>query len=112
MSEFHRALELLADLKHPLFVRMYAEKRPLPMALGIAKTVLNQSDALRHRAIKNSIKSLTNSPQYLDALKAEGAKRYDLAGNPVGPVSSDHQTAARERLKIMHRRKHPPQPKG
>jgi ProP effector len=112
MSEFHRALELLADLGHPLFMRMNAEHRAVPMAIGIAKTVLDNIDTLRRPAVKRSIRSLTNSYQYLDALKAEGAKRHDLAGNPVGPVSSDHQTAARERLKIMHRRKHPPQPKG
>jgi sRNA-binding protein len=101
MTEFDRALNELADLKYPLFVRMHAEHRAVPMQIGIHKAVLAPVDVLRHSAIKRALRSLAGSIQYQSALRAEHAQRHDLDNHPVAPVSQHEREQARARLKLI-----------
>jgi sRNA-binding protein len=44
------------------------------------------------------LKRHTGSLAYLDALAADGAMRFGLDGQPMGPVSAEHRVGAIEAM--------------
>lgn len=100
------AIAALADAGLPLFERMRAEGRCLPMKIGIWREIAARTDPVSHIALKAQIVSLARSLPYLDACAAEGAMRHDLDSKTVEPVTAEHrQRAARRRARRESRRR-------
>lgn len=70
----------------------------LPLAVGTYHRLAERTVCPR-RQLSKLMFAYTNRTSYLRALTRDGAKRHDLDGNEVEPVSTEHQQAARERLK-------------
>ena len=73
---------------------------PRPLAVGIGKLI---TPAAREAGVKRedvgaALHYFTRGQSYLEALAADGAMRFGLTGEPVGPVEPDHQ---REALKLL-----------
>lgn len=99
MSHFHRALRVLKQTKHPLFLHMAATERAVPLALGIHQALMQSVPLGERQPIHSALWRLTKkSRRYLEALCAEGAMRHDLDGNIVEPVSDHHRQVARAAL--------------
>src|ERR1700759_5136478 len=92
------AIAALADAGLPLFERMRAEGRCLPMKIGIWRDIAARTTQVSHVALKAQIVGLAKAGRYVEACAVEGAMRNDPDGNPVEPVSAkDRQRAARRR---------------
>jgi sRNA-binding protein len=88
------AIAALADAGLPLFERMRAEGRCLPMKIGIWREIAARTDPGSHAALKAQIAVLARSRLYLAACAAEGAMRSDLDGKAVEPVTAQHRQRA------------------
>jgi len=75
-----------------------------PLALGLGPQIIAEAAEGYEKPIKEAIRRLVRSWQYLEASAAEGAQRHDLQGDPVGPVSDEHRASAMERLAEMKAR--------
>lgn len=99
------AIAALADAGLPLFERMRAEGRCLPMKIGIWREIAARTDPVSHVALKAQIVGLARARPYLEACAAEGAMRHDLDGKAVEPVTAEHRKrAARSRSARKSRR--------
>ena len=85
------AIVTLADAGLPLFERMRAEGRCLPMKIAIWHEIASRTDPISHRALKIQITVLARSRAYIAACADEGAMRHDLDGKAV----EDRQWARR-----------------
>jgi len=88
------AITALADAGLPLFERMRAEGRCLPMKIAIWREIASRTDPLSHVALKAQIAVLARARPYLSACAAEGAMRHDLDGKVVEPVTAEHRQRA------------------
>ena len=94
------AIVALADAGLPLFERMRAEGRCLPMKIAIWHEIASRTDRISHRALKIQITVLARSRVYIAACADEGAMRHDLDGKAVEPVTAEHrQWATRYRAR-------------
>lgn len=91
------SIAALADAGLPLFERMRAEGRCLPMKIGIWAEIASRTDPVSHVALKAQIVVLARARSYLEACAAEGAMRHDLDGKPVEPVTAEHRKRAARR---------------
>jgi sRNA-binding protein len=74
----------------PLSVGAY-----LPLAVGVREAIIAAaSDLHSPRAISDALRAHVASPKYVAALSRPGAVRVSLSGEPVEPVSPDHQAHA------------------
>jgi sRNA-binding protein len=85
------AIAALADADLPLFERMRAEGRCLPMKIGIWREITARTDPVMCAALKVQIEVLTRSRPYLAACAEPGAMRHDLDGKAVEPVTAEHR---------------------
>jgi len=90
----HDAIAALADAGLPLFERMRAESRCLPMKIGIWADISNRTDPAVHAALKVQVEILARARPYLAACAAEGAMRHDLDSNAVEAVTPEHRQQA------------------
>ena len=78
---------------------------PRPLAIGThrwaARWLRIYPESKRWKALCRTFASWCGRAAYLEALAESGAKRFDLAGMPAGPVSPQHQADARERLAAL-----------
>jgi sRNA-binding protein len=88
------AIAALADAGLPLFERMRAEGRCLPMKIDIWREITSRTDPVSHVALKVQIEVLTRSRPYLAACAEPGAMRHDLDGEAVEPVTAQHRHRA------------------
>jgi sRNA-binding protein len=88
---WRNAIVALADAGLPLFERMRAEGRCLPMKIAIWHEIASRTDPISHRALKIQITVLARSRAYIAACADEGAMRHDLDGKAV----EDRQWARR-----------------
>lgn len=74
---------------------------PRPLMIGINRALLARLDRERCtvRTLRRLVGRLVRSRLYLEALARPGATRHDLDGQPVEPVSDEHQAHAQELLK-------------
>ena len=93
-SSLHDAIAALADAGLPLFERMRAESRCLPMKIGIWADISNRTDPAVHAALKVQVEILARARPYLAACAAEGAMRHDLDSNAVEAVTPEHRQQA------------------
>jgi sRNA-binding protein len=56
-------------------------------------------DGEAHEVLSRVLRRYTRGREYLAALAAPDAMRYDLAGTPVEPVAEEHKTHVRPRAK-------------
>ena len=91
------AVAALADAGLPLFARMRAESRCLPMKIGIWSEIASRTDPASQMALKVQIAILARSRRYLRACAAEGAMRHDVDGNAVEPVTAEDRRRAGSR---------------
>jgi hypothetical protein len=91
------AIAALADAGLPLFERMRAEGRCLPMKINIWPEIASRTDSALHAALKSQIAALARSRPYLEGCAAEGAMRHDLDGKAVEPVTDEHRRRAARR---------------
>jgi sRNA-binding protein len=85
------AIVALADAGLPLFERMRAEGRCLPMKIDIWREIASRTDPVSHAALKVQIAVLAHSRPYKTACAAKGAMRHDLDGKAVEPVAAKHR---------------------
>ena len=76
---------------------------PRPLAVGIGKLI---APAAREAGLKRydvgaALHYFTRGQSYLQALAADGAMRFGLDGEPVGPVESEHRTEALKLLTVI-----------
>ena len=73
---------------------------PRPLAVGIGKLITPAARAagIKREDIGRALHFHTGSHAYLNALAADGAMRFGLDGEPVGPVEPVHRT---ETLKLL-----------
>jgi len=90
--------------QHPIL----AERKPL--ALQIHLQIREANPDLTKTQIRRAMWWLVHSKKYLQEL-AEGGARYNLDGTENGTVSDEHQTNARDTLKLIQSRKQKPKPK-
>ena len=70
----------------------------MPFTVGLRDVFMaSYPDADEHR-VRRLFARLCASDRYLRALAREGAKRHDLDGNPLGPVSDAHRARAAQQL--------------
>jgi hypothetical protein len=69
---------------------------PRPLAIGIGKLITPAARAagLKREDVGAALHYLTRGQGYLAALAADGAMRFGLDGEPVGPVEPEHRTEA------------------
>ena len=91
------AIAALAGASLPLFERMRAEGRCLPMKINIWPEIASRTDPAAHAALKSQVAALARSRSYLEACAAEGAMRHDLDGKAVEPVTDEHRRRAARR---------------
>ena len=71
-----------------------------PLALGAGRLVWPEAKrrGIKRRALNAALKRHTGSLAYLDALAADGAMRFGLDGQPMGPLSAEHRAGAIEAM--------------
>ena len=85
------AITALAEAGLPLFERMRAEGRCLPMKIAIWREIASRTDPASHAALKAKVAVLARSRPYIAACIAKGAMRHDLDGKAVEPVTGEHR---------------------
>lgn len=89
------AIAALADAGLPLFERMRAEGRCLPMKVDIWREIASRTDPVSHVTLKGHIAVLAHSRSYIAACAAKGAMRHDLDGKAVELVTAKHRQWAK-----------------
>lgn len=91
-----RALLKSLQAQYPVF------RDCLPLAIGIDKTLLARTPGLEKKVLRIALSLHTHSTRYLRAM-AKATQRFDLDGNAVAEVATEHRehaaTLLRERLK-------------
>jgi len=77
-----------------------------PVAIGVGKLIWPAAKAagIWRRALHNALSRRAGSIAYLEALVVDGAMRVGLDGDPVEPVSLEHQVLALDRPAEIKRR--------
>ena len=70
----------------------------MPFTCGIRDAFMACYPEADERRVRRLFARLAGSEQYLRALAREGARRHDLDGCPLGPVSDAHRARAAQRL--------------
>jgi hypothetical protein len=91
------AITALAEAGLPLFERMRAEGRCLPMTIDIWRKIVSRTDPVLHAALKAQIAVLARSRPYIAACASKGSMRHDLDGAAVEPVTAEHRQWAMRR---------------
>jgi len=99
------AVRFLAEFDLPLFKMMVERSALLPMAIGIREPLFAGIDSKRRREVSRALVTITRSVPYAQALLTDDAKRFDINGAIVEPVSQKHRAWARARLARMTARK-------
>lgn len=101
--EVARAAELCALLREwpPVFpTEIGAPVRPLALGIHDALKALTRPE-IDDAQLKQAVRGYCLGLGYLLAQGRSGAWRYDLAGNPVEPVSEEHRRTAWTRFKTV-----------
>lgn len=69
-----------------------------PLAIGIHKEIKQRLSDLDDAELRTVLRRHTNSTKYLKAV-AQNDKRFDLDGNAVGEITTEHRKLARDTLK-------------
>jgi sRNA-binding protein len=72
-----------------------------PLTIGVHDTVHASYPLFSRTAVRIALKFHTHSRDYLENLTA-GGHRHDLAGQPQGLITPEHQQQAREKLAAKH----------
>ena len=70
----------------------------MPFTVGLRDAFLACYPDADECRVRRLFARLAGSDQYLRALAREGARRHDLDGCPLGPVSDAHRTRAAQQL--------------
>ena len=70
----------------------------MPFAVGLRDAFMASYPAADAHRVRRLFARLCVSDGYLRALAREGARRHDLDGTPLGPVSDAHRARAAQRL--------------
>ena len=70
----------------------------MPFTVGIRDAFMACYPEANERRVRRLFARLADSDQYLRALAREGARRHDLDGCPLGPVSDTHRARTAQRL--------------
>jgi ProP effector len=94
------ASEVLAILaaRFPLTFVLEGHRRPLK--IGIDRDLASTVTGMSPRAIKDALRFYVGSQRYQEALVV-GAERVDLAGAPVGIVSTEEAARASAAIELM-----------
>lgn len=86
----------LKTLIDALAVHYPVFRQPLPLALDTRKRVADMAglSGLSEVDIHYAVKTWTRLTRYQKALAAPGTMRYSLEGEPVEPVTPEHQKGA------------------
>lgn len=80
------------------FPALFARPQPLPLKLRIQQDVQQRAPGVFSRkALSIFLQRHTTSTAYLKAL-VHGSERFDLDGQPAGPVADEHREAAQVEL--------------
>ena len=83
----------------PVFAPLRDTKAPwMPFTVGLRYAFLACWPDADERRVRRPFARLAGSAPYLRALAREGARRHDLDGCPLGPVSDVHRARARRQL--------------
>jgi sRNA-binding protein len=76
---------------------------PRPLAVGIGKLITPAARAagVKPYDVGAALHYFTRGQSYLKALAADGAMRFGLDGEPVGPVEPEHRTEALKLLAVI-----------
>jgi hypothetical protein len=76
---------------------------PRPLAVGIGKliTAAAREAGVKREDVGAALHNFTRGQSYLKALAADGAMRFGLDGEPVGPVEPEHRTEALKLLAVI-----------
>jgi hypothetical protein len=76
---------------------------PRPLAIGIGKliTAAAREAGVKREDVGAALHYFTRGQSYLAALAADGAVRFGLDGEPVGPVEPEHRTEALKLLAVI-----------
>ena len=76
---------------------------PRPLAIGIGKliTAAAREAGVKREDVGAALHYFTRGQSYLAALAADGAMRFGLDGEPVGPVEPEHRTEALKLLAVI-----------
>lgn len=107
MANFKEAIPVLlkASDNAPLFVAMAESQCAIPMAVGIAKGILDTAAPEDQGEIRRAFRRMSRSGRYIKALIADGAMRHGLDGLPIEPVSDAHRAHA-EKIRAERRAWH------
>jgi ProP effector len=92
-----------AQLRALLRERHAVIQNCLPLAIGIHEAILTAYPEQGKTAIRRALQFHTTSSAYLKNLAA-GGYRYDLAGQPWGLITPEHQHYAQEQLTLKEQR--------
>ena len=70
----------------------------MPFTVGLRDAFMARCPDADERRVRRLFARLCASDGYLRALAREGARRHDLDGAPLGPVSDAHRARAAQRL--------------
>jgi ProQ/FINO family len=93
----------VAQLRALLEERHAVIQNCLPLAIGIHEAILAAYPEQGKTAIRRALQFHTQSRAYLKNLAA-GGHRYDLAGQPWGLITPEHQHYAQEQLTLKEQR--------
>jgi sRNA-binding protein len=93
---------LARETGFPLFTTIAETLVAIPMPVGVdemvAAAAAERGGDVAARRARRALYQLAISTCYLTALSIKGARRHDVNGKPVGPVSAEHQARARAQL--------------
>ena len=97
--ELHRrrASEILKFLRET-YPEAFASQRARPLVVGTHLEIRRRHPDLEHGPLALALRWHCQSKRYIKALARRGSHRYDLAGNPVEPVSKQDRDFATTRL--------------
>lgn len=97
--ELHRrrASEILKFLRKT-YPEAFASQHARPLVVGTHHEIRQRHPDLEHGPLALALRWHCQSKRYLKAVARRGSHRYDLAGNPVEPVSKQDRDFALARL--------------
>jgi ProQ/FINO family len=95
-------LAALAWLK-ATFPVLFDAYPPRPLMVGVGKLIapIAREAGVKRHDVGAALHYFTRGQSYLAALAADGAMRFGLDGEPVGPVEPEHRTEALKLLAVI-----------